>query len=885
MDLTPTAPLLARKRRLAQAALWVEQLWPALWPPIGVLGLYAGIALLDLPAFLPPWPRLLVFALVLTTAGLLLARGLRRIARPSPAQADRRLERDTGLAHRPLATLADRPAEPTPEQEALWRVHLARLAATIPRLIVRRPRPGLAARDGYALRGALIVFLVAALAVAGPDSGTRLLRAVTPGFPPIPAGPGTQIQAWVTPPAYTGLPPILLRPDMPDPRIPTGSRLTASVTGDTAEPSLSVSGVTEPFRALDPTSWQADRELTQTTPDSHERIEIRRSGLLAGWTVILIPDLPPVPLFTEPPAQNVAGGARTLQTRFAWQATDDYGVTQLQVEMHLTGRPDAPAFVVQIPLAGAPKSAHGVIAPDLTAHPWAGLPVIARLSAKDAANQIGKSDAVDLTLPARDFQNPVAAALIAVRRQLSLMPEERRAARAVIDAIADDPASIDNSTGIILNLRTLSALLNRGRGQPAVDEAQSRMWTLALALEEGAVERTAQALEQAREALRDAVDAEKPPPEQPTTAEQAELDRKMQELRDAIQKHMDALAEQARRDDTTMPTDPKLPQMNARDLDKLAEQLQKSLKDGRTNDAKQEMAELEKLLEALKNARPETGEERDKQRAEKRQKGRDQMDAVQDMIQREGQILDRSEKRSAEQPAPRPFDPRTLDQRQFDPQPRAGEPQPPQTQQPAQPQPGQQRAGDQKSQTAMRRALGELMQQFGDLTGDVPAPLGEADQAMRDAGQALADGRDAAAVAATKRAIEALQKGGKQMGQQVARQFGPGKQPGEGEGEDGQDGEGQAMGNGDGHGDGRTAGPKPGENPGSGQRRAANRDPLGRPLQQGTSGSAEAGDVHVPDEMEQARTREIQDELRRRGADRTRKQPELDYIDRLLKPF
>ena len=37
--------------------------------------------------------------------------------------------------------------------------------------------------------------------------------------------------------------------------------------------------------------------------------------------------------------------------------------------------------------------------------------------------------------------------------------------------------------------------------------------------------------------------------------------------------------------------------------------------------------------------------------------------------------------------------------------------------------------------------------------------------------------------------------------------------------------------------------------------------------------------------MEEARTRAIQEELRRRGADRTRPQPELDYIDRLLKAY
>ena len=121
------------------------------------------------------------------------------------------------------------------------------------------------------------------------------------------------------------------------------------------------------------------------------------------------------------------------------------------------------------------------------------------------------------------------------------------------------------------------------------------------------------------------------------------------------------------------------------------------------------------------------------------------------------------------------------------------------------------------------------------------------------------------------------------MGQQVARQFGTGQQPGEGDEGEGE-GDGQSLGSTQ-NGDVRTAGPRPGANPGSGQRRSANRDPLGRPLQQGTSGSAESGDVRVPDDMEQARTREIQDELRRRGADRTRKQNELDYIDRLLTPF
>ena len=56
-------------------------------------------------------------------------------------------------------------------------------------------------------------------------------------------------------------------------------------------------------------------------------------------------------------------------------------------------------------------------------------------------------------------------------------------------------------------------------------------------------------------------------------------------------------------------------------------------------------------------------------------------------------------------------------------------------------------------------------------------------------------------------------------------------------------------------------------------------------MKNGNGGLEESGDVDVPEEMEQARTRALQEELRRRGAERTRPKPELDYIDRLLRQF
>ena len=213
-------------------------------------------------------------------------------------------------------------------------------------------------------------------------------------------------------------------------------------------------------------------------------------------------------------------------------------------------------------------------------------------------------------------------------------------------------------------------------------------------------------------------------------------------------------------------------------------------------------------------------------------------------------------------------------------------------QQPPTSQSAQQRAGDTRTQQALRRVLGVLMQQYGDLTGKVPEALNDADIAMRDAVHALDTGNDADASAAIQKAIEALQKGGRSMSQQLAQQFGR-QQQGDGEDGDSGDEQGQMPGDQDGNQDGGGPGSqygwsRDGQWNGSPPDRRADdrRDPLGRPLREdGTGQSPDENGVRVPDQMEQARSHAIQEELRRREAEKTRPQPELDYIDRLLKQF
>ncbi len=860
-DGTPPSGL-RRMRGLAAAVLWFERLWPAVAPALGLLGVFASAALLDLPRLLSPSLHMAALAMSGVAVLALLGIGLSRVRRPLPTEADRRLEADSGLRHQPLAVLSDRPAA---GGEALWAAHVARARAQISRLRLRAPRPMLAAVDRRALRALVVVMLAVSLGVAGPDAAERLAGAMNPRFVPPPAPPAPQVQAWITPPSYTGLAPIFLKADGSDATVPGGSQLTINVTGAGPQaPTLEQSGHSDPFQTLDATSFQIEQTLT-----ANGRVSVRSQGRdMVAWTLSVVPNDAPMVVFPEPPGTLRSGP--NPQTRLPWQVTHAYGVASLQGELHLGARPEAPPLLVPIPLPGTtPKSAKGARVMDLTAHPWAGLEVSAQLAARDAAGLEGRSAVVTLTLPERRFTNPLARALVAVRKQLSLTPNERSTAVTALNQMSSRFDVWDSDIGSFVNLRAIASLLYRGRMPDTVPQAQDRLWSLALHLEEGALDRTARALEAARQQLHDALEADK----RGEKADKTDLDKRMRDLQEALQKRLQALTDQVHRDPESNAYDPEAHPMDQRDMQRLTQEMRDAARDGKNDTARDKLAELEKMMEALKESRPERGQmtERERQRAEKRQRGQQQMTALQDMIRREGDLLDRAQARAA-----------TNDPLRNPPAATASDA----------------RRADQRIQLALRRAVGELMQQYGDLTGTVPPNLAEADTAMRDGAQALGQARDAQAAQSAQKAIEALQKGGQSMQQQMARQFGRGPPQA---GEDGDEGEGMAQGEGDGDGEGngpgqggRQFGNRPGDGqggmlPNSGRQQARrpgqNLDPLGRPRGEGTSGTDEAGDVQVPDEMEAARTRALQEELRRRGADRTRPQDELDYIDRLLRQF
>ena len=158
----PSSP--ARSIAPAPRSLW-ERLWPALAAPATAVGLFLAVSWLGLWLWLPPVGRaigLCLFFLLAAAASV----PLLRLRLPTREDALRRLDRRSGLPHRPATTIADDIAVSTTDPllaGALARPYRARLA-------VRHPAQG---RSAVAAPGGARSLCAAR---AGPGAGDRHLR-------------------------------------------------------------------------------------------------------------------------------------------------------------------------------------------------------------------------------------------------------------------------------------------------------------------------------------------------------------------------------------------------------------------------------------------------------------------------------------------------------------------------------------------------------------------------------------------------------------------------------------------------------------------------------------------------------------------------------------
>jgi uncharacterized protein (TIGR02302 family) len=548
--------------------------------------------LLGLWTVVPGWLHAGALAGFIAAVLIALLRGLRAFRLPDHVHVRRRLERATGVPHRPLTALQDQLAtDPRdPMARALWQAHQRRMAEAARRLRVGLPSPGLARLDPLALRFAALIALIAAVGLAGDRVSDRLGHAFAPEIRTLAAGEPWQLAVWIAPPEYTGAPPVWLEtgkaPGSPI-IVPAGSVVLGQFEGGRAAPAAVVAGAATPFEPAGDKVYQL--ELTLESGDS---LAITRGEEeLARWPLSVLPDEVPTAAF----ARAIEGTLRGA-IRVEYVARDDYALEGVRAEIRRTGETEAMLnLTVPLPEPGA-KDAAGISFHDLTAHPWAGTEVTVQLVATDGIGQEGRSDVATLVLPERIFSHPVARLVAEQRRRLTVEPENRRQIAEILRALTTRPERYLDQSAVTLALSAASARLVLDRSDAATGAVQELLWYTALAIEDGPLALAEQALRDLQQRIFEAL-AE--------GATDAEIQQLLDQLDQALNEFLRELSKQAEQDEVegSGEEDAVNEAIESGELQQMIEEARELMRAGSREAARAMLARLQEILENLKAGR------------------------------------------------------------------------------------------------------------------------------------------------------------------------------------------------------------------------------------------------------------------------------------------
>ncbi len=578
----PTDPL-DRRVRLARTVLAVERLLPRFWPALGFIGFYLALALTGLFAFVA-WPfQALLLAATITASTLALHDGFADFRWPRTLDAARRLERDSGFAHRPISERHDVLVGSDPFAQALWTLHQAR--ALPGKFRIALPHTDIASRDPHGLRWYLLIALVAGLALARSDIGARLTSAFDSG-----AGAAASLDAWIDPPPYTGLPLTSLRVgDESLIRVPQGSVLNLRVHGAPRTPGLAAGNNTAPRFAGEDGEYSSNVILS-----TDARVRVQVGGHAIGkWNIQAAPDTAPVIALTAQPSRT-----EQLATKFAFKGNDDYGIASVRAilrPLHSSGGGHGKPLVVELPLPEAnAKRVDQNSYIDLTGHPYAGLMVEGRLEARDATGQKGETAPFRFRMPARVFTDPLARALIEQRQNLATSDVAgRKVVLLTLDALAIDPDRFyQGKNDIFLALRTAFNGVKNAKSDPDIARVEELLWQTALKLERGGLLSAAEELRKLQMMITAALASGAP---------QEVIDELLKRYNEAMQRYVAAMAANPPPPGQE-PLSPDTKMLGMNDVQTLMQMIQKLSQAGERQKAAQLLAMLQSMLENMRMA-------------------------------------------------------------------------------------------------------------------------------------------------------------------------------------------------------------------------------------------------------------------------------------------
>lgn len=826
-----------RKVRYSRWALLVERVWPRMWLLLGVAGVFLLVTVLGGWALLPPlWHNIALggFALAALAALVVLA----RVKWPSRIEAVHRLETASGVPHRPASAYEDTlsGSDTGGLAQRLFEAHRRRMGKLLASLRVRWPSPRVERFDPRALRALLILLTGVGAIMAGDNLADRLRQALRLG--PSASSQPVRIDAWLSPPAYSGRQPILLadgsKPLTDEQRqarafeAPEGSVIVIRAAGlghDRIKVTLGDTAETSVEMAASPATSKtaAIAEFRDVLKASRTIRVLDRGDEVFTWQVSVLDDKPPVIALTEPVGTSFRGAMQ-----LAYKVTDDYGVVSAEARVALSDKVkstplkladgtvigsfgEPPVVSLKLPKSdkGSRTAVTGKTQAELAAHPWAGLKVMLTLSAKDQAGQAGSTAPQVITMPARKFRNPMAAALVEQRRKLALSPGQYRQVAQALDALTIAPELFVPDTTVYLNVRTAYRRLGNPDSAETIQSVIDQLWETALRLEDGDMSEAERALKDAQDRLSKAIEE---------GASDEEIAKLMQELREALNKYLEELVRQAERQPQDQQGQPQQ-FMSQQDLEDMLKKIEEMSKSGAKDAAQQMLSELRDMLDRLQAGRMANGQ------------GQGQGQQMMQMMEQFGGLITKQRRLMDDT-----FGAQRGNQRGG----QSGEGENGQGQQQGQ---GDGRDGLEDRQSQLRQELGRLMDQLRGLGNSGSEPLGDARNSMESAEEALRNGDLEGATREQAEALENLRKGAQAMTEQMMS------------GRNGQSFSSRAGGD-------------------------EERDPLNRPM------NDDVGDgrsVKVPRDIDMQKARELLQELRRRLGEASRPEKELDYIERLLK--
>jgi len=848
-----TALLIERRVLIAKFVVMFERIWRALLWPFVLTGGFAFVSILGLWEAVPGWAHgsgLLAYAAALIALLVPLA----RVRWPDRTQALRRLERDSGRRHRPASSYDDTPVQSdSPESKTFWRLHRERMAALARTLKPKLPSPRLDRVDPFALRVLVVLLLITAGIAVGKGAWDRLVGAVS--IDSAGSAERYRLHAWVTPPIYTGLPPIVLAdgqaPNSADDgtaaahSIPQDSVLLVRVNGaPAARPRLAYSEAEtrnrQPLEAGVSEGQMAEFTLKLSNSG---RLDILDSGRVrTSWDFDVTPDLAPKIRLLEKPDTTPRGALR-----LAYGVEDDYGVDRAEARFGLakdeaagpkrregseTARKDTenhaveedvlikpPVIALRLPKVNT-TSGDGRTFKDLTSHPWAGLRVRMILVALDQGGKEGYSKPVEFTLPQRSFNKPLARAIIEQRGNLVVSRDARSDVAEAIDGLTIAPDRFIDDNSVYLALRSAYWRLSHRDDDDALISVVNQLWDVAVHIEDGDLSDAERALQVAQDRLMQAIQ---------DGASDEQIKQLVAELRAALGQYLKALAQNARERGMTaiQPNSPDGRMLSGKDIDELLRKIEDLAKTGSRELAQRLLSDLRDILERLQVGMMGQDVKRDQMMKAVEGLGeiimqqQKLLDETFDMKRQQGEQLGQRDGQKGEGQGPKG---------------KAGKGQ-------KRGQAGQGSGGLAQRQGKLGDELGQLMEKLQALGAKPPNQLQGAGRAMGDAQSSLDEQALGRATQQQTLALDRLRQGAQSMAEQMMQMLSA------------------QMG-------------RPGQGP---------RDPLGRPER--TQGPDLGTSVKVPDEIDIQRAREILDELRRRMSEPSRPLLELDYLERLIRNF